>query len=352
MLKSPEQPPADFGSSAGRVGIYAWILVSVLGAAAAFGVGVGAFLLYVNKAFGSHIEMVFTRKPLLLATPPAPHPDAQEVEFAVADGAMLCGSLLRHGAAARRGLIVFCHEFSGDRWLCLSYLEPLRAEGFDVLAFDFRGHGKSAPSPVRERLQWVTAEDVADVGAALAWAFAQPEFAGGPIALFGVSKGGGSALAAAAAEPRVAAVAVDGAYPTHGTVVEYMAKWVSIFSQRKFVYERLPRWFYSGLCWLALRDRQRVWGVRYPKLEDAVRTYAGPLLMVHGRRDNYIPRELAARFFGQAKSKRKEFWLVDGAKHNRCAEVAGAEYHRRLAAFFGAACPPGAADAPRRAAVA
>ena len=328
------------------MGISGWTLTVILGAPALFGLATGVFLLTVHRMFGKHITMVFTRKPLLLADAPARPANAEDFDIPLPAGGRLSASVLPGHGAPRRGLVVFCHEFSGDRWLCLPYLEPLRGEGYDVLTFDFRGHGQSDPSPIREPLQWVTASDVDEVRAAVAWAFAQPQFAAGPVALFGVSKGGGAALAAAAAEPRIAAAAVDGAYPTHGTVVEYMARWVSIFSHKKFIYDNLPRWFFAGLCWLALRERQKAWGVTYPKLEDALRTYAGPLLMVHGSRDNYITRDIAERFFAKSVSRRKEFWLVQGAKHNRCAETAGAEYHRRLAAFFGAACPAAAERQP------
>ena len=47
-----------------------------------------------------------------------------------------------------------------------------------------------------------------------------------------------------------------------------------------------------------------------------------PLLMIHGGGDTYIKPEMALALFSKARSP-KDYWLVEGAKHNQALAVAG-----------------------------
>src|SRR5262245_47484423 len=58
-----------------------------------------------------------------------------------------------------------------------------------------------------------------------------------------------------------------------------------------------------------------------------------PLFMIHGGGDNYIKPEMARALFERARQP-KEFWLVEGAKHNQAMQVAGDEYRQRVREFF------------------
>ena len=73
---------------------------------------------------------------------------------------------------------------------------------------------------------------------------------------------------------------------------------------------------------------------RFPTLERAIRRIAPrPLLMIHGSADTYIKPEMGRKLFGKA-GKPKEFWLVDGAKHNQSITYAPEEYKKRILSFF------------------
>src|SRR5262249_55000204 len=67
-----------------------------------------------------------------------------------------------------------------------------------------------------------------------------------------------------------------------------------------------------------------------------------PLLMIHGGGDTYIKPEMARALFELAGAPR-EFWLVEGAKHNQALHVANGDYQRRVREFFEAHL---AADVP------
>jgi fermentation-respiration switch protein FrsA (DUF1100 family) len=58
-----------------------------------------------------------------------------------------------------------------------------------------------------------------------------------------------------------------------------------------------------------------------------------PLLMIHGGADTYIKPEMARALYELAPGP-KEFWLVEGAKHNQALQLAPEEYHQRVLAFF------------------
>jgi fermentation-respiration switch protein FrsA (DUF1100 family) len=55
--------------------------------------------------------------------------------------------------------------------------------------------------------------------------------------------------------------------------------------------------------------------------------------MIHGGADTYIKPEMARKLFDRAREP-KEFWLVEGARHNQAFHLANAEYQRRVREFF------------------
>jgi uncharacterized protein len=309
-----------------------WSMVWALVAAAA------AFALFMTWAvytYGSHIDKVLRTKPLLIAETQPHREGGETIEFPSANGRRLSASYFHHAAAKRRGVIAFCHEFGGDRWLFESYLGPLLAEGFDVFAFDFCNHGKSDSIPGYEPTQWVTRYEVEDVMAAVDYLSSLRDADEQGLVLVGVSKGGGAALAAAAERPQVWGLVIDGAYPNHGMVIEYMKKWVGIFSTNRAIYTRLPNWFFKlmcewGLFWMARRQR-----VQFVRLERSIRALGPrPVFMIRGARDNYVTPTIIKGWFARGDAVNKEFWDVPGAKHNLCVNVAESEYHKRVVEFL------------------
>jgi uncharacterized protein len=99
-------------------------------------------------------------------------------------------------------VVVMAHGLSGTRRDRLgAFAERFAAAGFAALVFDHRGFGDSDGEPdlfdPRRQLE--------DWRAAIAFARSLPGVDPGRVATFGSSMGGGNALAAAAADPEVAA---------------------------------------------------------------------------------------------------------------------------------------------------
>jgi alpha-beta hydrolase superfamily lysophospholipase len=127
----------------------------------------------------------------------------EEIEFEV--GGERCAAWLYRPAAGGVGpapAVVMAHGLSGTRRDRLGpFAERFAEIGVAALVFDHRGFGDSAGEPdlfdPRRQLE--------DWGAAIAWARSQPGVDPERVATFGSSMGGGNALAAAAADRRVAA---------------------------------------------------------------------------------------------------------------------------------------------------
>jgi len=117
-------------------------------------------------------------------------------------------------------------------------------------------------------------------------------------------------------------------------MLPYMRKWVTIYSDRRWIQSILPDWMYAWFARATLRRVRRETGLRFPHLEYAMPLLAPrPLLMIHGGADTYIKPEMAQALFALAGQPR-ELWLVDGAKHNQALQVANGEYRRRILEFF------------------
>jgi fermentation-respiration switch protein FrsA (DUF1100 family) len=154
------------------------------------------------------------------------------------------------------------------------------------------------------------------------------------VGFFGISKGAGAGLLAAARDPYVRCFVTDGVFGTYTTIVPYMRQWIKIYNDRYLLQKLLPPWYYRLYGMLALRVIERERGCHFAHLEPAMRRLAPrPLLMIHGEADTYIRPKMARRLLGYARGP-KELWLVPGAKHNQALHVAGEEYRRRVLGFF------------------
>lgn len=126
----------------------------------------------------------------------------EEIEFRVDGDACAAWHYPAAGGGATP-IVVIAHGLSGTRRDGLGpFAERFAAAGIAVLVFDHRGFGDSGGEPDR----FEPRRQLEDWAAAIACARALPGADPERVATFGSSMGGGNALAAAATDPRVAAV--------------------------------------------------------------------------------------------------------------------------------------------------
>jgi uncharacterized protein len=311
-----------------------YVLAIVLGSIGLFILLIGLLLhFYIIYNYLPHAIRIFQEKPLFIVPAGQAVEFAENVAFPTSNGLTLRGCYLP-AAGPRKGVIVFGLEFGSNRWSAVTYCDFLREQGYDIFSFEFRGQGESDPQPGYEPLQWVTDYEVDDFRAALAYLKSRPDADPRGVGLFGISKGGSAGLMAAASEAYVRCFVTDGIFASHTTMVPYMQKWILIYCRSVTIAKRIPLWYFGMAAHMALDRIQKEKGCYFPHLENVIHGLAPrPLLMIHGGGDTYIKPDMARALFERA-GQPKEFWLVQGAKHNQAFHLANDEYKRRVLAFF------------------
>jgi fermentation-respiration switch protein FrsA (DUF1100 family) len=154
------------------------------------------------------------------------------------------------------------------------------------------------------------------------------------IGVFGISRGAGAALLAAASDPDIRAIVCDGAFSTDTTLISLMKRWAHIFARVKLVYENHSETFWRALLWLLMRFAQPKLKRTFISVRRALKDMQRrPIFFIHGRRDSYIRQEQTEMLYENAPSP-KYLWIVEQAKHNQSVIVEPEQYAVRTVAFF------------------
>ncbi|MGB0715171.1 MAG: alpha/beta hydrolase [Phycisphaerae bacterium] len=263
--------------------------------------------------------------------------EGEELNFRAVDGHQLAGIVMHgdHGGHPK-GMIVFAHEFGNDRSSCVRYAKPLLQHGYDVFAFDFRGHGASPPEQGYRPRQWPSDRERADMLGAIAIIGSWLEQRGRSrdLGLFGISRGAGAAILASTNIDSVKAIVTDGVFSSDSTMEFLMRRFATIFAKIRIVAENHPPMFWRFLRWLLFRECRRKFGCQFPSVRKAiVKLHRKPIFFIHGERDSYIPIAQSQALYNIAKGP-KYLWIVAGAAHNRSIVVSPQEYGRRVCRFF------------------
>ncbi len=231
----------------------------------------------------------------------------EEARFTSDDGVALTGLWFPSARGPAKGVVVQFHgngenmtsHFLSAYWLAL--------EGWDVLAFDYRGYGASGGKKALSGC-------VRDGAAALA--FARGKAPGLPLVVLGQSLGG--ALA-------VASLARDGGQGLRALVLD------SVFSSyRRVAREKLSQFWLTRIFRrpLALLISERYAPDRLIAARRRV-----PLLMLHAPGDPVVPYAEGRRLYDLSPGP-KEFWDVPGAGHIEAFGARGAQFRPRLLRFL------------------
>ena len=224
-----------------------------------------------------------------------PHEDAK---FKSDDGTAL------HGWYASvpnpRAVVLFCHGNAGNitrcNWVLSLFTERLNCS---ILAFDYRGYGKSEGSPTEAGI-------LADARAARKWLSARTGVAEKDIIVVGRSLGGAVAVDLAAKDGARALI-LQNTFASLRGVADHHASPIPV------------HWM------MAL------------KLDSAktIQQYHGPLLQSHGDADRIVPFEQGQKLFAAANEP-KTFFKAPGGGHNDRPTIA---YVNLLDDFLGRLAP-------------
>lgn len=217
-------------------------------------------------------RLLFHPEPLPADTRLAAEPDVHESVVDV-PGARL--SVLQLRLPEPRGVVFYLHGNAGNLQSWFTNTEFYRRAGYDLVMPDYRGFGKSTGQ--------ISSEAQLHADAAAVWRSVAPRYAGRRVVIVGRSLGTGlAATLAAAVQPDL-------------TVL--VSPYASIVGLAREHYPWLPPQ-----------------AVRYPLRTDvAAARVNGPLLLLHGDRDEVIPFTESQRL--QTALPRARLIRVEGAGH-------------------------------------
>lgn len=252
-------------------------------------------LLIVIAFYGVLIALAFFSDRLIFQPQPSSYTDqalrlqenVQVLKLRSGDK-MITAAYLPNQSA--RYLLLFSHGNAEDLGNDLPWLEDLRAAGFAVFAYDFRGYGTSEGRSSEKTVY-------EDVATAYTYATDQLHIPAARIVSYGRSLGCGAAI--------------DLAYrkPVAGLITE--APFVTAFR----VLTRVPL-----LPWDKFRNI------------DKIRSIHVPVLVIQGDRDMVVPPSHGRRIFAAANEPKYSLWVA-GAGHNDITFVAAKPYITAVTQF-------------------
>ena len=189
---------------------------------------------------------------------------------------------------------LFLHGNAGNITHRTPRVQEIIAAGSSVLMLDYRGYGKSSGRPSEQGLY-------RDSEAGFIYLLGKG-YRAEQIVLHGESLGSAVAIDLASRRP-CAGLILEAPFTSAGDVAATVVPIVGPLLVRSFDSLSKIRWI-------------RV-----------------PMLFLQGDRDEVVPLRLGQKLFAAAQGA-KSFWVIPGAGHNDILETAGAEYRRRLTAFY------------------
>lgn len=227
---------------------------------------------------------------MLVNTPETFGLDYQPVELEAADGTALFAWFLpahREPVAT----VLFLHGNAENISTHVSSVAWMPDAGFNVLALDYRGYGRSGGAPTLSGMQL-------DIDAAMRALLQRPDVDPKRIVILGQSLGGALAIHYAARMPHranVRAIVVDSAFSDYREI-----------SREKLASSPLT-WALQWLPWLTVDNE-------YSPQASVKALSPIPLLLIHGERDSIVPVNHSQRLY-EVAAEPKELWILPGAGH-------------------------------------
>jgi uncharacterized protein len=245
--------------------------------------------------------------------------------------------VLRDGRLTADRTLVVVHGHNTNRESPADHQLELTADlarhGLAVLSFDMRGTGESPAAPDSfgyfEQRDVLGAVDYLRSGRLPFPELGRPRAIGG----LGISMGAATLLLAASREPAIQAVVSDSAYAAVAPLLER-----EIPKQTVPLVGRVP----GGLAPSSLLMARLLYGIDFfgaPQVDAVRRIAPRPLFLIHGLADYYVPVSNFERLRAAATGPAAHLttWLVPKVGHAQAYKKTGAEYVKRVVAFYDAA---------------
>ncbi|WP_457752622.1 alpha/beta hydrolase [Thermococcus sp.] len=242
--------------------------------------------------------------------------DYEEVTIQTKDGLKLHAWWIDRG---NEKTVIPLHGYTSSKWNDL-YIKPtieiLLKAGYNVLAFDFRAHGKS-----EGKYTTVGDKELIDLISAIDWLKENHPEKAKKIGLIGFSMGAMVTIRALAEDERTCCGVADSP-PMH--LDKTGARGLKYFA-------KLPEWLYIFVkpFTMLISGGKPVHPLEYAE------KVKKPLLLIAGKKDPLVKVEEIQEFYERDKkiNPNVELWVTE-APHVRTILIAKDEYKRRILEFF------------------
>jgi dipeptidyl aminopeptidase/acylaminoacyl peptidase len=239
----------------------------------------------------------------------------EEVTFSSRDGLTLRGWFIP--ALEARGTVIFCHGHAGSMDPDVKYTPAFHKRGYDVLMFDFRGHGRSEGQHVSmgyyERQDLLGAVDYLRSRGI------------DRVGVLGFSMGGAVAMATAPHTEAIRAVVSDGGFARLSDAVTAGVRERGLPGSLASLVGYLITWL------MGLRLGCSPSGADPIGWVDKIAPRA--LFIIQGALDPFVTVEKARELYAAADEP-KDIWIVPEAGHRQADRYYPEQYHHRVLAFF------------------
>ncbi len=285
------------------------VLLGLIGLLTLGGGIVGGLALY-----GAHL-LTRRRLPDAPASPADYGLNCEGVTFSSRDGLTLRGWFMP--ATSPRGTVIMCHGHAGSLDPDLKYVPAFHDRRYNVLMFDFRGHGRSDGTVVS-----LGSLEQQDLLGAVDWLGKRGIHRVGAL---GFSMGGRVALNTAPQTDAIVAVVSDGGPVRLLEAVVAGSRERGLPGFLAHLVGRLTLWLAGRQVGCDLGDADAIRWVS--------RLAPRALLLIHGGRDPYVSTAAVKELFAAA-GEPKELWIVPQAGHRQVDEHCPDEYLDRVVGFF------------------
>ena len=293
-----------------------WVVYIVLGVLAGILLAVGITVLCCRRAAKKVLHPAYKRKPLYLWPDEFNFP-YENFTFTTADGVSLKGWFIEANPASDKTIILM-HGWGMNRSDILKNTYFLRDQGFNLCYFDFRAMGESGG-----KVSSIGYLETQDVKACIKYLKKHYPAQSQKIGLYGLSMGGMVALYEAAHNHEIVCVAAEASYFSFRRVV---SRWA-------WVHHHVPYFPLLPIILHYIRYYLHANPEQYSPRFNIAKIAPRPVFIIHGRRDNLVPA-VQAKWLYRSAGEPKNLWLVDNAKHGKCAEEGGFTYKQKLTEFF------------------
>lgn len=241
--------------------------------------------------------------------------EAVEFESREENPLVLRGEYLTHPAA--KGSVIVCHGVGANRSDISAIVELVYESEYNVLTFDFRGHGESDGHTItygtRERR---------DVQGAYDYLLSHPDTDPNKLYALGVSMGGSALLLALPEMPLVQAAIVDSSFADLNLMVHHQLKYFPEWIRVGMVsLTRLVGWMETGADLTAMCPLDFICEINCP------------VTIIHGQADHIVPFEQSELLKANCKHL-KDYYAPEDVDHIGTAMLQPWKYQELIREAF------------------